>query len=113
MSYTLPDMSKTAVIKTGGKQYVVVEGDVIKIEKMKETPEVGGKFTFDEVLMLDDGKVATVGAPTVKGKKVTAEVLEIGRLPKITVIRYRAKSRHFSKNGHKQPYVKVRISEIA
>lgn len=106
-------MSKTAVIKTGGKQYVVAEGDTFNIEKMKDTPAVGSKFTFDEVLLLDTGTATTVGTPSVKGVKVTAEVIEIGRLPKITVIRYRAKSRHFSKNGHKQPYVKVRISEIA
>ncbi len=106
-------MSKTAVIKTGGKQYLVAEGDTLNIEKMKDTPAVGGKFTFDEVLLLDTGSTTTMGTPLVKGVKVTAEVIEIGRLPKITVIRYRAKSRHFSKNGHKQPYVKVRISEIA
>jgi len=106
-------MSKIAVIKTGGKQYVVAEGDVLKVEKIKDAPEVGTKFSLGDVLLIDDGKETTVGTPEVKGKKVTAEVLEHGRHDKVTVIKYRAKSRYFKKNGHKQPYLKVRISEIA
>ncbi len=106
-------MSKVAVIASGGKQYVVAEGDVVTLEKITDAPAKGGKFTLGEVLMVDTGTATTVGAPTVKGAKVTAEVMEHGRHKKITIIHYRQKSRYFKKNGHRQPFTKVRIAEIA
>lgn len=106
-------MSKVAVISSGGKQYVVSEGDVVTLEKISDAPEKGGKFTINEVLMVDSGSAVTVGTPTVKGAKVTAEVIEHGRHKKVVVIHYRQKSRYFKKNGHRQPFTKVRIAEIA
>ena len=111
MGYNLATMSKTAVIKTGGKQYVVEEGDVLQVEKL-DNVEAGKSVTFDEVLLVDDGAKAQVGTPTVSGASVTAEVVEQGRAPKVNVIRYRAKSRYFKKNGHRQPFTKVKITGI-
>jgi len=106
-------MSKMAVIKTGGKQYLVKEGDVISVEKLSGKAVESGKISFDEVFLVDDGKGTKVGDPTVKGAKVSAEVVEHGRDRKVTVIRYRAKSRYFKKKGHRQPFTKVKISSIA
>lgn len=105
----MPRMSKVAVIKTGGKQYIVEEGDVVKIEKI--AGKEGEKVSFDEVLFVDDGSKAALGTPTVKAA-VSGEVLEQGRAQKVTVIRYRAKSRYFKKNGHRQPFTKVKITGI-
>ncbi len=106
--YTPSVMSKTAVIKTGGKQYVVKEGDVLNVEKLI----VDKTVTFDEVLLVDDAGKTTLGTPMVKGTKVTADVLEQGRAAKVIVIKYRAKSRYFKKNGHRQPFTKVKITKI-
>jgi large subunit ribosomal protein L21 len=100
-----------AVIKTGGKQYLVNQGQMIKIEKMAGDFQVGSKVTFDQVLMRHDGTETTVGAPTVGGN-VTGEIVEIGKLPTIHVVKYKSKSRYFKKNGHRQPYFKVKIESI-
>jgi large subunit ribosomal protein L21 len=105
-------MAKIAVIETGGKQYVVSEGTVLKVESLRDVKEKGSKITFDKVLLTDDGKETSVGAPYVKGAKVSAELIEQGRAPKVTVIRYRQKSRYYKKRGHRQPYTKVRILEV-
>ena len=101
-----------AVIKTGGKQYKVSKGDSIKIEKLSDTAKVGDKVSFEEVLLVDNGKDTTIGMPFIKGAKVEATVEEIGKLPTVTVIHYKQKSRYFKKNGHRQPYFKVTISSI-
>ena len=101
-----------AVIKTGGKQYKVSKGDSIKIEKLSDTAKVGDKVTFDEVLLVDNGTDTTIGTPFIKGAAVEATVEEIGKLPTVTVIHYKQKSRYFKKNGHRQPYFKVKISSI-
>lgn len=101
-----------AVIKTGGKQYRVSTGDVIRIEKIKDVTEVGQKLVFDEVLLVDNGKDTTIGTPIISGAKVSAEVTNIGRADKVTVIKYLAKSRYFKKNGHRQPFVEVKITAI-
>jgi len=102
-----------AVIKTGGKQYKVAEGDVVKIEKIKGDFQKGDKVTFDEVMLVDDGKTTQVGTPTLSGKKVEGTIELIGRAPKIDVIKYKSKSNYFKKNGHRQPYFKVKIGKIA
>lgn len=102
-----------AVIKTGAKQYKVAEGDVIKIEKLAGDFNKGDKVSFDEVLMIDDGSTSTIGSPTIKGKSVTATFEEAGRNKTIDVIKYKAKSNYFKKRGHRQPFVKVKISKIA
>lgn len=101
-----------AVIKTGGKQYKVSKGDSIVIEKLSDTAKVGDKVTFDEVLLSDDGKATTLGTPFIKGAKVEATIEEVGKLPTVTVIHYKQKSRYYKKNGHRQPYFQVKISSI-
>lgn len=112
-------MAKIAIIETGGKQYVVAQDSVITIEKISGRPssakatEGQGKITFDKVLLTDDGKETVVGAPYVKGAKVSAELVMEGREKKITVIRYRQKSRYMKKKGHRQPFAKVRITALS
>ncbi|HYC34506.1 MAG TPA: 50S ribosomal protein L21 [Candidatus Paceibacterota bacterium] len=101
-----------AVIMTGGKQYKVSAGDSVKIEKIKGDFKEGDKVTFDKVLLVDDGLNATIGTPYIDGAKVEATISKIGRLPKVTVIKYKQKSRYFKKNGHKQPYFEVKIDNI-
>lgn len=105
-------MSKIAVIETGGKQYVVTDGSVIHIEKLDDSGKAGDKIAFDKVLLVDDGSSAKVGSPHISGAKVTAELVEQGRDDKVTIIRYRPKSRHFVKKGHRQPYAKVKITGL-
>lgn len=103
-----------AIIETGGKQYRVSVGDFVKIEKLKggEYKE-GDTLTFDKVLLVDNGSdVTDIGTPYINGAKVSATLIEIGRLPKVTVIKYKQKSRYFKKNGHRQPYFKVQIQKI-
>lgn len=101
-----------AVIKTGGKQYKVKVGDTIKIEKLTGDFKKGDIVTFDKVLMVDDGQDTTIGTPYIKGAAVEATFEEAGRNKTIDVIKYKQKSRYFKKNGHRQPYVKVKISAL-
>lgn len=105
--------SEFAVIKTGGKQYKVSEGSVIKIAKLSSGAKVGDSLTFDEVLLKDNGSSTTLGKPTVAGAKVSAEILEIGREKKVLAVRYKSKSRTFIRRGHRQDFVKVKITKIA
>jgi len=105
-------MSKIAVIKTGGKQYIVKENDVISVEKLPGEKKLGSKVVFDTVLLVDDGKVAKVGKPAISGAKVEAELVENGLGKKIQVIRFKSKSRYFKKRGHRQPFSKVRVTKI-
>lgn len=102
-----------AVIKTGGKQYRVSEGQVLKIEKLAGDFKKGDTVTFDEVLLVDDGAKATFGAPFISGTAVDATFVEAGRNKTIDVIKYRAKSNYYKKRGHRQPFVKVKIGKIA
>ena len=104
--------SDFAVIKTGGKQYKVAAGDTLKIEKIDGEFNAGDKVTFDEVLLVAQGDKVSVGTPTVEGATVTAEYVQGGRADKITVIKYKAKSRYFKKRGHRQPFTEVKISAI-
>ena len=106
-------MSKFAIIETGGKQYRVSEGDVINIEKLQGDFTQGDKIVFENVLMTDDGSAAQIGTPYLAGAKVTAELVEQGQAKKVTVIRYKAKSRYFKKKGHRQPFMKVQITKLA
>ncbi len=101
-----------AVIKTGGKQYLVKEGDKVKVEKIRGVKAAGEKVIFDKVLMVDDGENTSIGAPYLDGATVLAEVVKIGRADKITVIKYLQKSRYFKKNGHRQPFVEIKILAI-
>ena len=98
-----------AVIRTGGKQYKVEEGDVVLVEKLDA--EVGSSVSFD-VLMLCDGENVQVGRPTVSGASVKAEVLEHGKAKKVIVFKYKPKKNYRKKQGHRQPYTKVKITEV-
>ena len=103
-------MAKIAIIETGGKQYVASKDAVLTIETLPVEKKVA--ITFDRVLLTDDGKETKVGAPYIAGAKVSAELIAEGRAKKVTVIRYRQKSRHFVKRGHRQPYSKIRITAL-
>lgn len=98
-----------AVIETGGKQYLVQEGAILSVEKLEAK---SGTVVFDKVILVDDGTATKVGAPYISGEKVSAEVVSEGREAKVTVIRYRPKSRHFVKRGHRQPFTKIKITKV-
>ncbi len=104
-------MADIAVIKTGGKQYLVHEGLTLVIEKIEGINE-GDTVTFDSVLLTDDGKETQVGTPTVSGKKVVGKAVSTGKGKKIVVVKYKAKSRYHKKRGHRQPFLKVKIEKI-
>jgi len=103
---------KFAVIETGGKQYKVSEGDTISIEKLSGEHKEGEKVSFDKVLLVDDGKATKIGTPYLEGSKVDATIVEEGKGKKVSVIRFRPKSRHFKKKGHRQPFTKITISVV-
>ena len=102
-----------AVIKTGGKQYVVSKGDIISIEKLSDTSKEGDAIVFEEVLLVDDGSNVTIGTPIIKEAKVNATIVSIGRAKKIDVVKYKPKSRYIKRRGHRQPFVSVRIESIS
>ncbi len=99
-----------AVIKTGGKQYLVSPGDKIKIEKIDKAE--GKEVTFGQVLLLQKGKAIKIGTPLVKGAKVKARVLKQDRAKKVIIFKYKAKKRYQKKMGHRQPYTEVEILKI-
>ena len=98
-----------AIIPTGGKQYTVSEGDVIKVEKLGVN--AGDTVTFDQVLFVNNGE-AKVGDPTVAGASVTASVIEEGKGKKVIVYKYKRKTGYHKKNGHRQLFTKVKIEKI-
>ncbi len=98
-----------AIIATGGKQYKVAEGDVLKVEKLGA--EEGAQVTFDQVLAVNNDGIV-LGTPTVAGASVSATVLENGKGKKVIVYRYKRKSGYHKKNGHRQQYTKVKIDKI-
>lgn len=104
---------KLAVIETGGKQYVVTEGDVIRAEKISDELNEGDSVTFDRVLLSDDGSNTTMGQPTVDKASVSGKLLKTDRLRKTLVERFRAKSRHHRKKGHRQPFSDIEITKIS
>ena len=99
-----------AVIKTGGKQYRVQQGDVIFVEKLNAQADEA--VTFDEVLLIGGEDEAKVGAPLVAGAKVEGKVLSQVKSRKIVVYKYKAKKNERKKQGHRQPYTKVEITAI-
>ena len=99
-----------AVIETGGKQYKVIEQDIIFVEKL-EVAE-GDEIVFDSVMALSDNNGFRVGTPTVSGAKVTAKVLKNGKSKRIYVFKYKAKKNEKKKIGHRQPFSKVQIVKI-
>ena len=101
-----------AIVNTGGKQYRVQPGDTVRVEYLPG--DQGDLIELDDVRLLsaEDGEV-TVGAPTVDGAKVTAEVLSQGRAKKVTVFKYKAKTRYRRKNGHRQNFTELRVTDIS
>lgn len=98
-----------AIIATGGKQYKVAEGDIIKVEKLGV--EAGATVTFDQVLVVNNGELV-VGNPTVANATVTATAVKDGKGKKVIVYRYKRKSGYHKKNGHRQAYTQVKIEKI-
>ena len=98
-----------AIIATGGKQYKVSEGDVIRVEKLDA--KAGESFTFDQVLIVNDGEMK-IGNPTVSGATVEASVVENGKARKVIVYKYKRKTGYHKKNGHRQQYTAVKIEKI-
>ena len=99
-----------AVIKTGGKQYRVQQGDVIFVEKIDS--QANDAVTFEEVLLVGDGEQTKIGAPVVAGAKVEGKVLSQVKAKKVVVYKYKAKKNERKKQGHRQPYTKVEIVAI-
>jgi len=105
-----------AVIRTGGKQYLVKPGDnvkpgdKIKVEKL-DTKE-GKEITFSDVLLLEKNKKLEIGTPKVKGVKVIGKVLKQGKAKKVIIFKYKAKKRYKVKKGHRQPFTEVEITKI-
>ena len=99
-----------AIIEACGKQYKVVEGDVVFFEKLDT--EAGKKVTFDKVILVSDDKDVQVGNPYVKGVKVEGKVVSHGKAKKIIVFKMKAKKNERTKQGHRQPYTKVEITSI-
>lgn len=99
-----------AIIKTGGKQYKVSEGDLVRVEKLPY--EVGDTVEFDEVLLVAGDEVK-VGSPVVENAKVTATVEDQNKDKKIVVFKYKPKKQYRKKHGHRQPYTLVKIDSIS
>ena len=100
----------TAVIRSGGKQYRVAEGDTVRLEKLSGAP--GDKISFDEVLFLD-GDTPKFGKPIVDGAKVEGEILAQDRGKKIIVFKFQRRKKHRVKRGHRQDYTAVKITSIS
>lgn len=99
-----------AIIKTGGKQYKVSEGDLVRVEKLNA--EVGDKVDFDQVLLVKNDGDLKVGTPNVENAKVEATVKEQAKDKKIVVFKYRRRKASKTKQGHRQPYTLVEINNI-
>ncbi|MBZ2387397.1 50S ribosomal protein L21 [Anaerococcus murdochii] len=100
-----------AIIKTGGKQYKVSEGDLVRVEKLAY--EVGETVDFDQVLLVSNDGELKVGSPLVEGAKVSATVEDQNKDKKIVVYKYKPKKQYRKKHGHRQPYTLVKINSIS
>lgn len=100
-----------AVIKTGGKQYRVKEGDVLKIEQLSD--DVGSEIKFAEVLMIGNGDDIVCGSPFVNKAVVNAQVLEHARHDKINIIKFKRRKHYMRRQGHRQYYTQVKITGIS
>lgn len=104
-------MPNFAVIKTGGKQYKVAEGQKLRVEKLPNVES--GEIVFDDVLMVLNGDDIKIGTPKVEGAKISARVTKEGRTRKIIVFKYRAKKRYKKKAGHRQHFTEIEITKIS
>jgi len=103
-------MSTYAVIKTGGKQYRVAEGETVKVEKLPGDP--GKKIEFTDVLLVASGADVRIGKPKIEGAKVLAEIVEQDRERKIVVFKYKRRKNFRKRGGHRQPYTALKITGI-
>jgi large subunit ribosomal protein L21 len=99
-----------AVIKTGGKQYRVSEGETLRIETLDANE--GDSVDFDQVLMVGEGEDVRIGTPLLEGGKVTATVKSHGRGKKVEIIKFRRRKHHMKRMGHRQNYTEVEITGI-
>ena len=99
-----------AVIKTGGKQYLIKPGEKVKIEKVQG--KEGKEITFREVLLLEKNKKLGIGNPLIKGAKVVGKITKQGKNKKVIVFSYKSKTRRKTKKGHRQPFTEVEILKI-
>src|SRR5688500_16462963 len=100
-----------AVFETGGKQYRVAEGDVIRVEKL--TIEEGETIKFDQILMVGEGDKVQIGAPFVKGGLVSATVLRHGKDKKVEILKFKRRKNYLRRQGHRQQFVEIRIDSIS
>ncbi len=99
-----------AVIRTGGKQYLVSPGQKIKIEKIEK--KEGSEISFSEVLLLEKGKKIEIGTPLLKGANVIGKIIRHGKGKKLIIFKYKAKTRYKVKKGHRQPFTEIEITKI-
>ena len=99
-----------AIIETGGKQYKVNAGDIIRVEKLDV--EAGASYSFDKVLLVGEGESVTVGAPYVSGATVKASVIGDGKAKKVIIYKYKSKKGFHKKNGHRQPFTCLKVEAI-
>lgn len=99
-----------AVINTGGKQYRVSEGTVVRVEKLDA--EAGATIEFDHVLLVGEGASVAVGAPYVAGAKVTATVQSHGKGDKVRIVKFRRRKHYLRQKNHRQPYTEIRVTGI-
>lgn len=109
---TTGESTEFAVIFTGGKQYKVAVGDVLKVEKLDGEYAPGDKIVFDKVLLVDNGKDTTIGSPYITNAKVESLFQKSGKGKTVKVVKYKQKSRYLKRNGHRQPFIEVKISAI-
>ena len=100
-----------AVIKTGGKQYRVSQGDTLKVEKLDAGE--GDSVEFDQVLMVGEGEDVKIGTPYLDGSRVTAKVKAYGRSKKVDIIKFRRRKHHMKRMGHRQDFTEVEITGIS
>ena len=100
-----------AVVVTGGKQYRVMKGEYLRVEKLDV--EAGSSVTFDQVLLVGDGDAISVGAPTVAGATVTATIKSHGRGDKVRIVKFRRRKHHRKQMGHRQHYTEIEITGIS
>ena len=100
-----------AVIKTGGKQYRVVAGERLKVEKL--VAEVGNTVTLDKILMIADGDVITIGSPLIAGATISATILSHGRGDKVMIFKFRRRKHYRKTQGHRQSYTEIQIGDIS
>ena len=100
-----------AVIKTGGKQHIVAEGEILKVEKLKASK--GEPIDITDVLLIEKDGEVTLGSPFIEGAKVTAKILRHGKTDKVTIIKMKRRKDYRKKQGHRQNYSEIQIEQIS